>query len=57
MRRFKALRDNCEDHQEVFEYWVCSNWLIDQLKDLNEPILETDFETWWVERALVKLFV
>lgn len=43
----QGLRDNCQDHQEVFEYWVCSNWLIDQLKDLNEPILETDFETWW----------
>lgn len=41
------LRDNCEDQQEIYEYWVCSNWLIDQLKKLNQPILETDYETWW----------
>lgn len=45
--QIQAMRDNCEDHQEVYEYWVCSNWLIDQLKELNEPILETEFETWW----------
>jgi hypothetical protein len=43
----QALKDNGEDQQEIFEYWVCSNWLIEQLKELNEPILETDYETWW----------
>ena len=45
--QIQAMRDNCEDHQEIFEYWVCSNWLIDQLKELKEPILETEYETWW----------
>ncbi len=45
--QIQAMRDNCEDHQEIFEYWVCSNWLIEQLKELKEPILETEYETWW----------
>ena len=36
-----------EDMQEVFEHWLCSNWFIDRLKEQNEPILETDLETWW----------
>ena len=41
------LRDNGEDQQEIFEYWVCSKWLINKLKDIGEPILETNMETWW----------
>lgn len=43
----QEIRDNAEDIQEVFEHWVCSNWLIEKLKEQGEPILETDFETWW----------
>ena len=33
--------------QEVFEHWLCSDWLIHKLKKQEEPILETDLETWW----------
>jgi nucleoid DNA-binding protein len=43
----QEIRDNGEDQQEVFEHWLCSDWLIEKLKEQNEPILETDFETWW----------
>lgn len=43
----QEIRDNGEDMQEVFEHWLCSDWLIEKLKEQNEPILETDLETWW----------
>ena len=43
----QEIRDNGEDQQEVFEHWLCSDWLIERLKEQNEPILETDLETWW----------
>lgn len=43
----QEIRDNGEDQQEIFEHWLCSDWLIERLKEQNEPILETDLETWW----------
>ena len=43
----QEIRDNAEDTQEIFEHWACSEWFIQQLKKIGEPILETDFETWW----------
>ena len=43
----QEIRDNGEDHQEVFEHWLCSDWFISQMKKQDEPILETDLETWW----------
>tara|TARA_R100000654_G_C2595115_1_gene114005 strand:- start:44 stop:493 length:450 start_codon:yes stop_codon:yes gene_type:complete len=43
----EELRDNGEDHKEIYEHWVCSDWLIHQLREIEEPILETDLETWW----------
>ena len=43
----QEIRDNGEDHQEVFEHWLCSDWFINQMKKQDEPILETDLGTWW----------
>ena len=43
----EEIRNNGEDMNEVFEHWLVSDWLIDRLKEENEPVLETDFETWW----------
>ena len=43
----QEIRDNGEDMQEVYEHWLCSDWFISQMKKQDEPILETDFETWW----------
>lgn len=33
--------------KEIFEWWVCSDWLIGRLEDKGEPILKTDFGNWW----------
>ena len=47
----EELRDNGEDIQEVFEHWVCSEWLTDKLEEQGEPILKTDYESWWGRTA------
>ena len=46
-KEIQEIRDNGEDMQEVFEHWLCSDWFIDRLKKIGEPILETDIGTWW----------
>ena len=28
--------------QEVYEWWICSGWLIDKLKAKGEPVLESE---------------
>ena len=43
----QEIRNNGEDVQEIFEYWLCSEWFISKMKEQDEPILETDLETWW----------
>ena len=43
----QEIRDNGEDMQEVYEHWLCSDWFISKMKEQDEPILETDLETWW----------
>ena len=43
----EEIRDNGEDMQEVYEHWLCSDWFISKMKEQDDPILETDFETWW----------
>jgi len=33
--------------QEIYEWWVITDWFKKQLLEEGEPILESDFETWW----------
>jgi len=35
------------DTKEVYEWWVCSDWLIEKLRALGEPILSNDYGEWW----------
>ena len=35
------------DTREIFEWWVCSDWLIEKLRDLGQPILSNDYGEWW----------
>ena len=46
-KEIQEIKDNGEDIQEVFEHWLVSDWLLEKLREQEEPILETDFETWW----------
>ena len=40
-------RDDGQDMQEIFEWWVVSDWLAKKLREVGEPILENDYGTWW----------
>jgi len=33
--------------REIFEWWYCSDYLIDRLTDAGYPILRTDYGDWW----------
>ena len=43
----QEIRDNGSDINEVYEHWLVSDWLLEKLKEQEEPILETDYEAWW----------
>jgi len=43
----QELRDDGSDVNEIFEHWVVSDWLEYQLEKLEEPLLKTDYQTWW----------
>ena len=36
-----------ETAQEIYEWWVCSDWMIGKLRALGEPILSNDYGDWW----------
>ena len=36
-----------EDMQEIFEWWLCDDWMLEKLEERGEPILKTDFGSWW----------
>tara|TARA_S200002703_G_scaffold139634_2_gene130405 strand:+ start:251 stop:682 length:432 start_codon:yes stop_codon:yes gene_type:complete len=36
----QEVRDNGKDYQEIFEYWLVSDWLYDQLERSGAPVLE-----------------
>jgi hypothetical protein len=33
--------------QEIYEWWLVSNWLADKLREHNQPILDNDYDIWW----------
>ena len=39
--------DNLKENDEIFEWYACSDWLIDKLDQQNEPILRTDYDDYW----------
>jgi len=38
---------NVTDSKEIFEWWVCSDWLIEKLRALGKPVLSNDYGNWW----------
>ena len=45
--KIDEVRNNCEDSKEVFEWWLVSNWFLNRLKEINEPIIDNDFGEYW----------
>ena len=33
--------------QEIFEWWLISDWLADKLKEFEQPVLDMEYGTWW----------
>lgn len=46
-RKIEELEEEQENPQEIYEWWVVSNWLAEKLEEYGEPILKSDYETWW----------
>ncbi len=36
----QEFKDNGEAMQDIYEYWIVSEWFFDKLKELNEPVIE-----------------
>jgi hypothetical protein len=39
------------ENQEIYEWWVVSEWLREKLRDKGHPILENDYGAWWGRRT------
>ena len=40
-------RDNGYDQKEIMEWYLVSDWFIDRLREINEPILDNDYGEYW----------
>ena len=60
--------EDCEEEmpQDIFEWWVVSNWLAERLGKESDPILDTEYGIWWgrtttgqviwMDSVIVKIF-
>lgn len=39
--------ENNQQAQEIYEWWLVSDWLVIMLRKAGEPILNNDYGTWW----------
>jgi len=39
--------EDYETIQEVYEWWVVSDYMLGKLKELGEPVLSNDYGDWW----------
>ena len=38
---------NRDDYNEVYEWYLVSNWMLEKLRAKGEPVLDTEYEAWW----------
>jgi hypothetical protein len=43
----EAMQDDGADMQEIFEWWIVSDWLYEKLKAKGEPVLEWGNNSYW----------
>jgi len=36
-----------DEYKEIFEWWIVSDFMLEELKALSEPVLENDYGEWW----------
>ena len=41
------VRDNGEDINEIYEWYLVSDWFLDRLREINEPIIDNDYGEYW----------
>jgi len=46
LETIENLKDE-QEPQEVMEWWVVSDWLLNRLEAKGQPVLRTDFGDWW----------
>ena len=39
--------DVSHPYNEIFEWWLCTDWLLEKLEAEGQPILHTDYGDWW----------
>lgn len=39
--------EETEEYQEIYEYWIVSEWLAEKLENEGEAIIRSDYGTWW----------
>lgn len=39
--------EETDEYQEIYEYWIVSEWLAEKLEQEGEPIIKSDFGIWW----------
>lgn len=43
----EGLENLESEPQEIYEWWLVSDWLKEKLLEQNEPILDSEYGTWW----------
>ena len=43
----KDFNEPEQEPQEIYEWWICSDWLIEKLRERGEPILSNNYGDWW----------
>jgi hypothetical protein len=43
----KKCFEDSSQAQEIYEWWIVSDWLVIMLRKAGEPILNNDYGTWW----------
>lgn len=41
------VRDNGEDINEVYEWYLVSDWFLNRLREINEPVIDNDYGEYW----------
>ena len=39
--------NNGENIKKIYQWWIVSDWLINELKKKGEPILSNEYGDWW----------
>ena len=41
------VRNNGEDMNEILEWYLVSDWFLDRLREINEPVIDNDYGEYW----------